>query len=174
MSTAGVEKDIQTLSIVMTSLENKLEFAVLNFELLYPSKKRFSKAMRLAWDDVQSSFGTVLVMLQENRERLDEVGLAGRQLEFKAAVLLDFERSYDRSWKRYEAWITKVKLKHPNMPYSEYGSRIRSSMNSRRRNVLQKLGRFFGQADTILDTISIIIPNAHGIKEFKETFERWS
>jgi hypothetical protein len=36
------------------------------------------------------------------------------------------------------------------------------------------LGKVFGQSDTILDSLLFVVPFAHPIKEFKETFERFS
>src|SRR5208282_6567184 len=58
-----------------------------------------------------------------------------------------------RTWKRYNAWITKVKLNPPDVPFGD--PTTRSSIRTRIRRAVGIFGKFYGQVNSIVDSVSI-------------------
>ena len=159
----GFSNTTGELNYVLNLTKNRLSFAVDKFDLFYPKKVRFLKEVRLAWEEVQPMFVEVHKMIPEMRDELAKIGLGGNQLKFKVIVLDDYDKRLTIAWSRYNRWMSMIKNEQD----------LRRKQRPRLRRIVDLLGKFFGQADTIIDTMCLVIPNAHGIKEFKETLERF-
>jgi len=118
-----------------------------------------------AWKEVQPLFIDVAKSIDTKQDMLAGIGLAGNQLRLKVIVLYDYDLALSKAWNRFNDWLVTAKGEE-----KKFSVRKRSKV----RWIVNLLGRFCGQADTIIDTVSLVVPNAHGIKEFKETIERFS
>lgn len=163
--------DIPLLSKAFTNIENKLEFTVKNFGVLFPSRSKFAADVKDSWIEIKPKFALLQRQLPEKQRQLEEVGLAGSQLRLKVEVLFTYEEEFDGPWMRYQDWLTQMQEKDSNYLASREGQQKK---HSKLRWLDKKLGKFFGQADTFLSSVSIIINVADPIREFKETVERFS
>lgn len=149
---------------VLHLTERRLDFAVEHFDLLY-SRRRFFRNRELrdfflmAWQDVKPSFAKVEREIAEKWQELSAAGLSGAQMKFKMKALQAYDAEFARTWERYQ---------------TSSGVRTERGRRSRVSLIRKWMGRVLGQADTIIDSIAVIVPPADAIREFKETVERFS
>lgn len=160
---------IRDVGDALRLLHSDLKLALENFSVLYRSEADFEFSAQAAWKEIDLLFQEVAQTLRGKEVELSKVGLTGNQLKFKLIVLERYQKEFDHIWKDYET-LTK--------PGTTETSPVKVAVEKQKRSFAKKasaiLGKVFGQSDTILDSVVAVVPFAHPIKEFKETFERFS
>lgn len=152
----NIQKDKSTILSFLYYTRESLGIIVKNIRYIIPEQEKVLKLIKETWKDIEAAILSAKAKIDKDDydfNMLKEVGLSGIQLELKYQI---FKQGYEMLY-----WHSKDAQK-----------RTRKEKKSLWLNIKKALsGKLIKPIDNILDSLSIVLPALHAVKEFKDTLD---
>lgn len=152
----NIQKDKLTILQFLFYTRESLGILVRNIRLIIPEQKRVHKLIKETWKDINDAILSAKAKIDKDDydfNMLKQVGLSGIQLELKYQI---FKQGYEMLY-----WHSKDAQKRTRMEKKSLWLNIKKALS----------GKLIKPIDNILDSLSIVLPALHAVKEFKDTLD---